>query len=287
MQSGFRKGRGCVDQIFSLRCISEKAKEMNLKLWLCFIDLKAAYDTVNRNGLWKKLGEYGTSKHLIELIGALYDGTSAQVKVDNELSNEFKIRTGLRQGCLLSPCLFNIYMDYVVKIATSELANIGIKIKYRMPNGRKRDGSLAQGEEMMSILMYADDIVMMCENSSDLQQAMDKLEQTTQEWGLTISKTKVMAINNDYNLSQPLKIKGETIEQVDGFTYLGSLLNSAGSCGEEIRRRIGFETCKFFSLNKAVWKQRGLGLKTKLRIYKATVISLLLYGAEEYGINIK
>ena len=137
---------------------------------------------------------------------------------------------------------------------------------------------------MMSILMYADDIVMMCENSSDLQQAMDKLEQTTQEWGLTISinKTKVMAINNDYNLSQPLKIRGETIEQVDGFTYLGSLFNSAGSCGEEIRRRIGFATGKFYSLNKAVWKQRGLGLKTKLRIYNATVISLLLYGAETW-----
>jgi hypothetical protein len=102
-QAGFRKGRGCVDQIFSLRCVSEKAKEMNLTLWLCFIDLKAAYDTVNRYGLWRILGEYGVSKHLIELIGALYEDTSAQVKVDNELSEEFKIKTGLRQGCLLSP----------------------------------------------------------------------------------------------------------------------------------------------------------------------------------------
>jgi hypothetical protein len=283
-QAGFRKGRGCVDQIFSLRCVSEKAKEMNLTLWLCFIDLKAAYDTVNRYGLWRILGEYGVSKHLIELIGALYEDTSAQVKVDNELSEEFKIKTGLRQGCLLSPCLFNIYMDYVVKIALSELSNIGIKIKYRMPDGRVRDGSLAQGEEMVSILMYADDIVIMCEDSTDLQQAMDKLEQTTQDWGLTISinKTKVMALNKNFNLSQPVRIRGEVIEQVDGFTYLGSLFNSEGSCGEEIRRRIGFATGKFFSLKKAVWKQRGLGLKTKLRIYNATVISLLLYGAETW-----
>ena len=185
---------------------------------------------------------------------------------------------------LIAICLFNIYMDYVVKIALSELSNIGIKIKYRMPDGRVRDGSLAQGEEMVSILMYADDIVIMCEDSTDLQKAMDKLEQTTQDWGLTISinKTKVMALNKNFNLSQPVRIRGEIIEQVDGFTYLGSLFNSEGSCGEEIRRRIGFATGKFFSLKKAVWKQRGLGLKTKLRIYNATVISLLLYGAETW-----
>jgi hypothetical protein len=283
-QAGFRKGRGCVDQIFCLRSIAEKTRDKCLQLWLCFIDLKAAYDTVNREGLWKILGEYGISKHLIELIEAMYQGTVAQVKMDNELSQEFKIKTGLRQGCLLSPCLFNIYMDYVVKITLKDLMDMGVKIKYRMPDGRSRDGTLVAGEEMVSILMYADDIVIMCQDAAVLQLALEKLEKITQEWGLTISvsKTKAMVMQQEKSVEQQLKIREEKIEPVDGFTYLGSFFSDQVSCELEIRRRIGFATGKFFSLNSTVWKQRGLGLKTKIRIYSATVISLLLYGAETW-----
>lgn len=76
------------------------------------------------------------------------------------------------------------------------------------------------------------------------------------EFTISINKTKVMAFVKNFNPSQPVRIRGEVIEKVDGFTYLSSLFNREGTCGEKIRRRIGFATGKFFSLKNAVWKQR-------------------------------
>jgi hypothetical protein len=95
----------------------EQAKRLKKPLYMCFVDLKAAYDTVNREALLLILAQYGVSEKLCNIIRALYTETKAAVRVEGELTDWFDIVDGLRQGCLLSPILFNVYIDHVLKIA--------------------------------------------------------------------------------------------------------------------------------------------------------------------------
>lgn len=117
IQSRFRKSRGCADQIFTIRRIMEMTRRKRTPVHMCFIDLKAAYDSVNRDTLWTVLERYGVPRKLRSLIKALYHKTDAAVRVNGELTEWFEVKTGLRQGCLLSPALFNVYIDFVVREA--------------------------------------------------------------------------------------------------------------------------------------------------------------------------
>ena len=96
MQAGFRRGRSCADQIFVMRRVMEKARRKQIPVYTCFIDLKAAYDTVNREALWKILLEYGLPNKICRLIKCLYEGTSAAVRSEGCMSDWFELSTGLR-----------------------------------------------------------------------------------------------------------------------------------------------------------------------------------------------
>ena len=135
-----------------------------------FVDLKAAYDTVNREALLMVLMfEYNVSKKLCNIIRALYTGTKAAVRIEGELTEWFKIVNGLRQGCLLSPMLFNVYIDHVVRLSTAGM-DAGITIKYNMPDGRIHLGMNVSGEERIMALLYADDLVLIWEEEASLSQ---------------------------------------------------------------------------------------------------------------------
>jgi hypothetical protein len=284
IQAGFRRGRGCSDQIFVMRRLMEQTRRDGKPLYLCFVDLKAAYDTVNRSALWEVLLEYGISDKLCRMIKCLYKATEAAIKCEGEISDWFEVRTGLRQGCLLSPALFNIYMDFVVRLAIGDMEEYGVKIKYRMPDGRIRDGTLVQGEERLLALLYADDLVVICESEEGLSECMLRLERFTQRWGLTISvkKTKKLTTNDENSEQVPIVIRGERVEKVSEFQYLGSMLTENGSSVKDINRRISLGAFKFNELQKPVWSQRNISLRTKIQIYKATVSAIVLYGAESW-----
>ena len=195
--------------------------------------------------------------------------------MENQLSDFFEVKTGLKQGCLLSPCLFNIYIDHVVRDALADI-KFGIRFKYKMPDGRVRDGTNVSGEELLNALLYADDMVIMCENMEVLQLVMTRLFEIADKWCLTINigKTKVLNINEPANSNtqkKRIEINNEYLEEVDSFTHLGSVISKSSTCQEEISKRIGSATGKFYSLNKSVWKQSGV----RLQIYQATVLSVL------------
>ena len=128
VQAGFRKGKGTRDQIADIHWIIEKAREFQKNIYLCFIDYAKAFDCVNHNKLWKILQEMGIPDHMICLLRNLYAGQEATVRTGHGTTTGSK---GVRQGCILSPCLFNLYAEYFMRNAGLEEAKDGIKIAGR------------------------------------------------------------------------------------------------------------------------------------------------------------
>ena len=127
VQSGFRKGRGCTDQTFAVRQICEKYVRKGRDVYFAFLDLEKAYDRVDREAMWNVLRLYGVGGKLLKAVKSLYVGSKACVRVGNELSDWFEVRVGLRQGCVMLPWLFNLYIDGVVREVNARVLGRGLK----------------------------------------------------------------------------------------------------------------------------------------------------------------
>ena len=127
VQAGFRKGRGTRDQIANICCIIEKAREFQKNIYFCVIDYSKPFDCVDHNKLWKILKDMGIADHLTCLLRNLYAGQEKTVRTAHR-ADWFKIWKGVRQGCILSPCLFNLYAEYIKQNAWLAEAQAGIKI---------------------------------------------------------------------------------------------------------------------------------------------------------------
>ena len=128
VQAGFRKGRGTRDQIANICWIMEKARECQKNIYFCFIDYAKAFDCVDHNKLWKILKEMGIADHLICLLRNLYAGQEATVRTGHGTTEWFPIGKGVRQGCILSPCLFNLYAEYIMRNTGLEEAQAGSRL---------------------------------------------------------------------------------------------------------------------------------------------------------------
>ena len=131
VQVGFRKGRGPRDQIANIHWIIEKAREFQKNIYFCFMDYAKAFDSVGHNKLWKILKEMGIPDHLTCLLRNLYASQEATVRAGHGTTDWFQIGKEVRQGCLLSPCLFNLYAEYIMRNAGLEETQAGIKIAGR------------------------------------------------------------------------------------------------------------------------------------------------------------
>ena len=128
VQAGFRKGRGTRDQTANIRWIIEKAREFQENIYFCFIDYAKAFDCVDHNKLWKILKEMGITDHLTCLLRNLYAGQEATVRTGHGTIDWFQIGKRVRQGCILSPCLFNFYAENIMRNTGLEEAQDGIKM---------------------------------------------------------------------------------------------------------------------------------------------------------------
>ena len=160
VQAGFRKGRGTRDQIANICWISEKAREFQKNIHFCFIDYTKAFDCVDHNKLWKILEEMGIPDHLTCLLRNLYTGQEATVRTGHGTTDSFQIGNGVCQGCILSPCLINLYAEYIMRNARLEEAQTGIKIAGRNINN----------------LRYADDTTLMAETEEELKSLLMKVK---------------------------------------------------------------------------------------------------------------
>jgi len=179
VQAGFRKGKGTRDQIANICWIIEKAREFQKNIYFCFIDYAKSFDCVDHNKLWKILQEMGLPDHLTCLLRNPYAGQEATVRTGHGTTEWFQIRKGVHQGCILSPCLFNLYTEYIMRNAGLNEAQAGIKIAKRNINN----------------LRYADDIILMAESEEELKSLLMKVKEESEKVGLklNIQKTKIMA----------------------------------------------------------------------------------------------
>ena len=152
VQAGFRKGRGTRDQIANIRCIIEKSREFQ-NIYFCFIDYAKAFDCVDHHRLWKILKGMGTMDHLTSLLRNLCACQEATVRTGHETTDWFQVRKELYQGCILSPCLFNLYAEYIMWNAGLDEAQAGIEIAGRNINN----------------LRYADNTTLMAESKEELK----------------------------------------------------------------------------------------------------------------------
>ena len=134
VRAGFRKGRGTRVQIANIRWIIKKAREFQKNIYFCFIDYAKAFDHVDHNKLWKILQEMGIPDHLTHLLRNLYAGQEATVRTGRGTTDWFQTGKGVCQGCILSPCLFNLYAEYIMRNGGLEEAQAGIKIVRRNIN---------------------------------------------------------------------------------------------------------------------------------------------------------
>ena len=179
VQAGFRKGRGTRDQITNIRWIIEKAREFQKSIYFCFIDYAKAFDCVDHNKLWKILKEMGIPDHLSYLLRNLYAGQEATIRTRDGIMDWFKIGKGVHQGLILLPGLFNLYAEYIMRIARLEEAQAGIKtIRRNIDNFR-----------------YADDTTFMAESKEEINSLLMKVKKERKKVGLklNIQKTKNMA----------------------------------------------------------------------------------------------
>ena len=271
-QSGFTPGRSTVDRILTLRVLSERRRAFNQPLFAAYVDLKKAFDSVDREALWRLLALRGIPEKIIQLIRALYTDTTSCVRVGKELTDFFPVATGVRQGCVLAPTAFNVVMDRVLQ-RTIGLSGCGASI----------------GEESFSDLDFADDAALLAEVLNVLPAALSTFEEEAKPLGLQVSwtKTKIQSIGAEANnLPQSVKVSsGATVDVVDRFTYLGSDITCCGLPDADINKRIGMTWKALRDLNRPIWRCRHLTLVTKIRIYKALVLPVLLYGSETWTLR--
>ena len=266
VQAGFRNDRGSRAQTTNIHWITEKAREFQKNIYFCFIDCAKAFDCVDHNKLWKILQVMGIPDHLTCLLRNLYAGQETKVRTGHGTTDWFHIRKGVRQGSILSPCLFNLYAEYIMRNARLDEAQAGIKIAGRNINN----------------LRYADDATLMAESEEELKSLLMKVKEESEKIGLklNIQKTKIMA-------SGPItawQIDGEPVEMMTDFIFLGSKITADGDCSHEIKRHLLLGRKVMTNLDN-ILKIRDITLPTNVCLVKAMVFPVVVYGCECWTIK--
>ena len=270
-QIGFRKDFRTSDHVFTLKTLIDKSFSENKKLYVCFVDFKKAYDTVWRNGLFFKLLNYGFSPGFVNVIKNMYAQLKACIQLPNGLSNTFQSLIGLKQGCNLSPILFNLFVN--------EFINTLNNIDTDAPSLRNLKASC---------LFYADDLVLISESEVGLQKSLDTLKQFTSNWFLDINpkKTKHMIFAKGKRNKEIKFSFGDTVlDQCDSYCYLGVVFSKSGSMNMASKALYDKAVGAMFSLIRSVNKHYACNFNLLLGLFDKLIVPISLYNSEVWGTN--
>lgn len=271
-QAGFRPGRETLNQLFVLTETMRAYQSRKKGLLLAFIDIRKAYDTVPRSALWRKLGEKGVRGKMLRMLMELYRRVEGQVRVGAAVSESFEVELGVKQGDVLSPLLFNVFID---DILDGDLPTVKVV-----------------GQRRLSGLLFADDLVLMAESAAEMQRSLDAVSAWARKWGMSygISKCGVMRLRsskgapllsaaNDADefvlLNQPLPIVRE-------YTYLGCVVSDTLSWQAEVDARWR-KTRAALSSVRHILGMSALSVKARLQVFRACVYQVATYGCGIWG----
>ena len=272
-QIGFSRDSRTADHIFVLKALLDKYFSKNKKVYACFVDFQKAFDTVIHTAIYIKLLKANVGGLFYNLLKNMYDKSLLSIKVGNELTENFSSSVGVRQGDVLSPNLFKIFIndlpDYLSETGDSIFLN----------------------DLQIDCLMYADDVILISQSASGLQNKIDKLQKFCNDWclNININKTKVLIFNKGGKfLNQNFILNGTSLECVNSIKYLGIMLTCSGSF-------TGAQQELLKKGNKALWKLKAdlvslqPSIKTLCHVFDHTIKPILLYGSEIWGcfINMK
>lgn len=276
-QAGFREGYSTIDNAFILMSLIQKyLTKKKSKLYVCFVDFQKAFDSVHRDKLWKVLNTVGIKGNLFKVIKSMYACVKACVRVNNEFSEFFDCPLGLKQGCVLSPVIFSIFIN-----------DLALMIE----NSGTRGIQLFPDLTEIFLLLFADDIALTSDTVLGLQKQIDTLKRFCNEYKMVVNviKTKVMVFRRGGPLSkrETWLYDGNVLEVVNGFQYVGLLFSTKISfyrMAEELSRK-GKRV-----LVTVLQSLTDLGNLNKLVVFKifdVKVCPMLLYGSELWGLEPK
>ena len=293
-QQGFRSARGTTDGIFVAKCIHQVTDKMKKPTFILFVDLKAAFDHVERSWLFKSIKTRfptGSDKTLVQLIEALYSYTSTALAEAPE--DKFELNTGVRQGGPESPMLYNLYMDFVMRIYLDACKIKEVKflqLKYEIPSSAGQQPQW--GEFTLDWCDYADDLQLAFEDEESLQTGIVILDEIFRKYRLNIntSKPKTMILNQQYEEREyPTSIatlRGKQLENVTTYRYLGCEIKyDEPTTGEtELNLRCDAATCKFYSLGRNMLNPK-IHLKTRALMLNSLVRSRIVYSCQTWSVT--
>ena len=336
-QCGFRKSRGCADQLFALRQIIEKSMAFQLDISFCFIDFRAAFDSVDREQMYQIMKHYGLPQKVINIIRNSYDGFKCRVKAEGEKGRLFDVRTGVRQGDVWSPILFGLVINYILANSVHGGLDIG---------------------RLVADLDFADDVALVGVSDSEVQENLHRIEALVEAAGLKINvaKTKNMGVcqncqrqfstvtgrkvhqtsfckaglsknvvdkSNFEQLEASLTcdkcerkfktvngrkvhqsrycgkpkavatrvfsckvqdVLGNEFENIEAFKYLGSYVSLKHGDLQEVNCKLAEGRQRFANFQN-LWKSKQLSVHLKCNLYKALVLSAVLYSSETWTLS--
>ena len=265
-QAGFRKDYSTVDNIFNLVNLVKLNSLKSKYTYAFFVDFSCAFDTVPRNSLFYKLSCIGLSSKIIRVIQAMYEKSYSKVWDGNMFSDQFNVDCGVKQGCILSPVLFSLYINDLPEALPNGLNVAGLNIK---------------------VLLYADDIVLLAECPSDLQCMIDALYTYCSTWNLTVnlSKSKIMIFRKSPRAPRTLEWKfgNEAIEIVNKYTYLGVELTFNLSFKTHLENKLSAAKMAISSTWSSYISNTKISFQNKMKIFEAASQSIMFYAAQVWG----
>ncbi len=277
IQAGFRQGYSTIDHLFVMKNVIDMFIAKKKKLYCCFVDYSKAFDTVWRKALWHKLISYGIEGKIMNVMKNMYKQVKSCVFMNGEQSEYFLSPRGVRQGENLSPLLFALYVNDVEE--------------YLLENNCKYiniDDNVLDKYMKLHVLMYADDTILLADNVKGLQKAIDCMGEYCDKWRLAVnvSKTKVLIFGKAKTKKDKyiFLYKGQALEIVDSYKYLGLTLNNNGSFKTAISNLKSQASRAMYSL-LAKCRKLQLPLDLQLHLFDCTVVPILLYGCEIWGME--
>ena len=268
-QFGFRKGRSTVDAQFVLLNLIQKFLNENKRLYCVFVDFKKAFDCVNRNALWLKMSNCGIRGKVLRIVKDMYENVKSSVKVLNTYSSFFEYAIGLRQGEVMSPILFSLFLeDLELFLQNDETSGLSID------------------DIVLILLLFADDMIILGDSPDDVNKSLQLLENYCDKWSLEVNtlKTKAMVFRKrgDVRPNEIFVYKGNVLDVVNDFNYLGTIFNYTGTFSLNQEHLVG-KALK--SLNVLMANCYKFDLKPNIlcQLFDAFVGSVLSYGSEIWG----